>query len=93
MGRIASEESYLLSDINEITASQNLLVRLHASFMITAWVLCASTGIMMAKYFKTTWVHVQLGGASLWFVVCNKFHNCICKSHMSLSYDRFIELV
>lgn len=37
--------------------------------MITAWIGTASIGILLARYFKQTWVGSQLCGKDQWFAV------------------------
>jgi hypothetical protein len=45
------------------------LVKLHGTFMVTAWMLIASIGLLLARYYKLTWVGHQIMGKDLWFVV------------------------
>lgn len=49
IGRWASGEAHLLADISEFAGKSNLLLRLHASFMLVAWIGTASVGILMAR--------------------------------------------
>ncbi|CAG0895399.1 unnamed protein product [Cyprideis torosa] len=42
--------------------------RLHGAFMVAAWIGAASCGILLARYFKKTWVGSQCCGKDLWFV-------------------------
>ena len=37
--------------------------------MVAAWMFAASSGILIARYFRQTWVGKQLMGKDLWFVV------------------------
>jgi hypothetical protein len=37
--------------------------------MIIAWVLCASTGILVARYFKFLFGDKKFGGVHFWFAV------------------------
>jgi hypothetical protein len=37
--------------------------------MVTAWMLAASCGLLLARYYKLTWVGQQIMGKDLWFVV------------------------
>lgn len=46
-----------------------LQVYLHGSFMVAAWIGSASIGILLARYFKKTWVGSQLCGKDQWFAV------------------------
>lgn len=49
IGRWASGEAHLLADISEFAGRSNLLLRLHAAFMLVAWIGTASVGILMAR--------------------------------------------
>lgn len=69
IGRIASGSPQYLADVSVIGASSKLFLRLHGAFMITAWIGTASIGILLARYFKQTWVGSQLCGKDQWFAV------------------------
>ncbi|XP_066996318.1 putative ferric-chelate reductase 1 homolog [Anabrus simplex] len=64
---VASAESNYLSDVSGFTAASKLLIRLHGAFMVTAWIGSASLGILLARYFRQTWVGTQFCGKDLWF--------------------------
>ncbi|KAF0292622.1 putative ferric-chelate reductase 1 [Amphibalanus amphitrite] len=44
------------------------LYRAHGALMIVAWLGTASLGMMLARYFKQTWVGRKVAGLDLWFV-------------------------
>jgi hypothetical protein len=67
--RAAAERSQSLADVSIVAESSNLLVRLHGAFMIGAWIGAAGIGILLARYFKQTWVGSQLCGKDQWFAV------------------------
>lgn len=67
VGRAAAEVSQSLADVSIIAGSSNLLLRLHGAFMIGAWIGAAGIGILLARYFKQTWVGSQLCGKDQWF--------------------------
>lgn len=58
-----------LSDVGTFGAASKLYIRLHGAFMIAAWIGCASLGIVLARYFKQTWVGVSHCGKDVWFTV------------------------
>lgn len=58
----------MLSSSN-YSLSTGTLVKLHGTFMVAAWMLAASCGILLARYYKLTWVGQQFMGKDLWFVV------------------------
>lgn len=64
---LASAEPQALSDVSALAAKSKLLIRLHGSFMIAAWLGTASIGIMLARYYRQTWVGNQLFGKDMWF--------------------------
>ncbi|KAF0295178.1 putative ferric-chelate reductase 1 [Amphibalanus amphitrite] len=45
----------------------SLLFRLHGALMIGAWIGTASTGMLLARYYKQTWAGRKLAGLDLWF--------------------------
>ena len=69
VGRAAAEDSLSLADVSIVAGSSNLLLRLHGAFMIGAWIGTAGIGILLARYFKQTWVGSQLCGKDQWFAV------------------------
>ncbi|XP_034826030.1 putative ferric-chelate reductase 1 homolog isoform X1 [Maniola hyperantus] len=56
-----------LSTVGAAAGGSKLLLKLHGSFMITAWLGAASLGIVLARYFKKTWEGKTLGGVDIWF--------------------------
>jgi hypothetical protein len=77
-GRAAAEVSQSLADVSIVSVSSNLLLRLHGAFMIGAWIGAAGIGILLARYFKQTWIGSQLCGKDQWFAVsypasCSEF--------------------
>lgn len=58
-----------LATVGTAAASSKLLLKLHGSFMLLAWLGTASLGILLARYFRQTWVGKQLGGKDIWFAV------------------------
>ncbi|XP_058834783.1 putative ferric-chelate reductase 1 homolog [Topomyia yanbarensis] len=45
-----------------------VLIKLHGTFMVIAWILCSSVGGAVARYFKKTWVTQQYFGGDAWFL-------------------------
>ncbi|XP_063393273.1 putative ferric-chelate reductase 1 homolog isoform X1 [Cydia fagiglandana] len=60
-------EPLALSSVGAAAGASKLLLKLHGSFMIAAWLGSASLGILLARYFRQTWVGKQLGGKDIWF--------------------------
>ena len=73
-GNIAAGSPVALASTVEVEAYKNIFVRLHGAFMIGAWISTASCGMLLARYYKNTWVGTQFCGKDLWFVVGFKFH-------------------
>lgn len=67
IGRGASAEAVSLNVVNVLGGASVLLLRLHGAFMIVAWIGTASVGILLARYFKQTWVGSQMCGKDQWF--------------------------
>lgn len=45
------------------------MVKIHAAFMIFAWIGTGSVGMLVARYFKKTWIGQTINGKALWFSV------------------------
>ncbi|VVC24734.1 Hypothetical protein CINCED_3A009275 [Cinara cedri] len=63
----STAEASTLSEIKSLRTSSKLLLRLHGSFMIVAWIGAASIGIVIARYYKQTWVGGSCCSKDLWF--------------------------
>lgn len=62
-----TESPLSLASVGQASGSSKLLLKLHGSFMIVAWLGTSSIGIVLARYFRQTWVGRQLGGKDIWF--------------------------
>ncbi|XP_046809531.1 putative ferric-chelate reductase 1 homolog isoform X1 [Lucilia cuprina] len=67
IGRLPSDKAINLADLQDLGAASTLMLRLHGSFMIAAWIGTTSLGIIFARYFKQTWVGSQMCGKDQWF--------------------------
>ncbi|CAG5120773.1 unnamed protein product, partial [Candidula unifasciata] len=45
------------------------LVKAHGCLMVITWVLAASIGLTMARFFKKMWPDSKFGGVKIWFAV------------------------
>lgn len=73
--RLASQKALKLSVVANVAGKSKLLLRLHGAFMIIAWIGTASIGILLARYFKQTWVGSSLCGKDVWFAVSAEIHH------------------
>ncbi len=48
---------------------EGVLKQLHGSFMVVAWLMAASIGVLMPRYMKKTWVGKQIMKKDRWFIV------------------------
>lgn len=69
LGREASSIEVYLAEIATINPKSRVLVQLHGIFMIMAWIGATSAGVVLARYFKYTWVDKTLWGKERWFSV------------------------
>lgn len=67
IGRHVSGAPLALAEVGPVKGMSKLLLRLHGAFMLTAWIGTASLGILLARYFRQTWVGSQLCGKDQWF--------------------------
>ncbi|KAL0118629.1 hypothetical protein PUN28_009358 [Cardiocondyla obscurior] len=64
---LGTSSSKRLSDVGEWAASTDLLIRLHGALMLASWIGTASIGMLLARYYRQTWVSSQLCGKDHWF--------------------------
>jgi hypothetical protein len=69
IARASSGEPKLMSDVGGLVASSDLLVRIHGALMLASWIGTASVGMLLARYYRQTWVSSQLCGKDHWFAV------------------------
>lgn len=84
--KTVSARSVKLSETAAVGANKGTLVKLHGTFMVTAWMLAASCGILLARYYKLTWVGQQFMGKDLWFV----YHRILLAITWALTVVAFI---
>nr|CAD7460611.1 unnamed protein product [Timema tahoe] len=82
----ASSDGYILSEIVTFASASKLLLRLHGAFMIAAWIGAASVGILLARYFKQTWVGKPFCGKDQWFA----WHRILMLLVWSLTIAAFV---
>lgn len=58
-----------LSDVGEWTAASDILIRVHGALMLASWIGTAGIGMLLARYYRQTWVNSQLCGKDQWFAV------------------------
>ncbi|XP_075985959.1 putative ferric-chelate reductase 1 homolog [Anticarsia gemmatalis] len=56
-----------LAAVGTAAAGSKLLLKLHGCCMVIAWLATSSLGLLLARYFRQTWVGKQLGGKDIWF--------------------------
>ncbi|RLU19579.1 hypothetical protein DMN91_008136 [Ooceraea biroi] len=66
---LGTSSSKRLSDVGEWTAASDILIRLHGALMLASWIGTASIGMLLARYYRQTWVNSQLCGKDHWFAV------------------------
>ncbi|XP_036332126.1 putative ferric-chelate reductase 1 homolog [Rhagoletis pomonella] len=86
IGRLPSGSPINLAVVQALTGSSTLLLRLHGAFMVIAWIGTTSLGILLARYFKQTWVGKQTCGKDQWFV----WHRVCMVTTWSLTVAAFI---
>lgn len=88
-----SAEKKSLADVTGFTGASKILLRLHGAFMVTAWIGTASIGILIARYFRQTWVGSSLCGKDHWFAVSylrapqSDHKNCYCNADFSTTFE------
>ncbi|XP_056019741.1 ferric-chelate reductase 1-like isoform X2 [Ostrea edulis] len=46
-----------------------VMIKVHGLLMIAAWIMCASIGVVMARYYKPMWADRKLLGEKVWFQI------------------------
>ncbi|XP_025160068.1 putative ferric-chelate reductase 1 homolog isoform X3 [Harpegnathos saltator] len=64
---LGTSVSKKLSDVGEWTAASDILIRVHGALMLASWIGTASVGMLLARYYRQTWVNSQLCGKDHWF--------------------------
>ncbi|XP_068248554.1 putative ferric-chelate reductase 1 homolog isoform X1 [Palaemon carinicauda] len=90
----AREVTVGTSSMDEFAALESsqigdLYLKLHACFMIGAWVFAASTGILLARYYKQTWLDNRCCGIDQWF----HFHRLFMILTWGLTIAGFVLIV
>ncbi|XP_058789876.1 putative ferric-chelate reductase 1 homolog isoform X2 [Phymastichus coffea] len=65
--KVSSGEPKLLSDVGYVKSASDLLIRIHGALMLASWIGTASIGMLLARYYRQTWVASQLCGKDQWF--------------------------
>lgn len=73
LGTAVSGEKRALSEVSSVKSASKLLLRLHGAFMLAAWIGTASIGILLARYYRQTWVGSMMCGKDQWFAVSIHF--------------------
>ncbi|XP_035740364.1 putative ferric-chelate reductase 1 homolog isoform X1 [Vespa mandarinia] len=85
-------EAKLLSDVGSFTASNNMLIHIHGSLMIVAWMGTTSIAILLARYYKQTWVHSRMCGKDHWFAWHTFLNSITCILTLIAIVVIFVEL-
>jgi len=67
--RVASSSAISLIDTSNVGGQSKTLYRIHGAFMIAAWICYAGSGMLVARFYKKTWVGKQSCGKDIWFSV------------------------
>ncbi|XP_063701077.1 putative ferric-chelate reductase 1 homolog isoform X2 [Culicoides brevitarsis] len=67
IGRESTASARALAEISNFGTASKLFLRLHGAFMVAAWIGTASLGILLARYFKQTWIGSSSCGKDIWF--------------------------
>lgn len=82
----STAEASALSEIKSLKTSSKLLLRLHGSFMIVAWIGAASIGIVIARYYRQTWVGGSCCSKDVWFGVSDRDSAVLFNNIIHLKY-------
>ncbi|XP_021366826.1 ferric-chelate reductase 1-like [Mizuhopecten yessoensis] len=60
---------FMSTDLQRGVNQAYILVQIHGSLMVVAWVLFSSIGIFVARYLKTMWPNSTVLGQKVWFQI------------------------
>ncbi|XP_033740422.1 putative ferric-chelate reductase 1 [Pecten maximus] len=60
---------FLSTDLQNAAKLSYILVKVHGSLMVVAWVLFSSIGIFVARYLKPMWPNSTILGQKVWFQI------------------------
>ena len=66
---LPSAEKVDMTRISSVGGRGDLFIKLHGALMVVAWLACAGSGMMLARYFKDTWRSSSCCGTAQWFQV------------------------
>jgi hypothetical protein len=67
---ISPNKVHILGKKVDLTyTARDPLVKAHGCLMLIGWMMCASTAILLAKYYKRMWPNSRLCGVEVWFAV------------------------
>ncbi|ESN96445.1 hypothetical protein HELRODRAFT_189243 [Helobdella robusta] len=88
--RFASSSALNLTDfaVTSVGSSKvsNSLIKAHGILMVIAWLMCASTGMLLPRYFKSAWKDSKLCKQAVWF----RLHQVMMSSVFILTSIAFI---
>lgn len=87
---LGTSTSKKLSDVGEWIPASDLLIRLHGALMLASWIGTASIGMLLARYYRQTWVNSQLCGKDHWFAVSAQLFGQLSSYLMFHSISRFL---
>ncbi|XP_062594100.1 putative ferric-chelate reductase 1 homolog [Saccostrea cucullata] len=65
----SSQVDFLSASLVAEEQPDNIMVKIHGSFMMIAWVMFSSIGIVTARFFKDGWEGKTLIGQKVWFQI------------------------
>ncbi|XP_060584907.1 putative ferric-chelate reductase 1 [Ruditapes philippinarum] len=79
---ISPEKADLQSTDDLSGTAKAVMVKLHGSLMMIAWIFCASIGIVLSRHYKPMWPNSQVCSEKVWFT----FHRiCMISAFVTCS--------
>ncbi|TSK34844.1 Ferric-chelate reductase 1 [Bagarius yarrelli] len=65
---ISSKQVVITGPPEDLGGSRSpLIIKFHAAFMLIGWMMTVSTGVIIARYFKSDWPETTIFGQRVWF--------------------------
>ncbi|KFM66711.1 putative ferric-chelate reductase 1-like protein, partial [Stegodyphus mimosarum] len=72
-GRLSTQEPVNFTGFDVVEGGVDASIKIHGTFMITAWVGFVSVGILLARHFKSAFENRTLCGVKIWFALHRSF--------------------
>jgi hypothetical protein len=74
---LLNRQETITYNIQSIDSDSMTLMKAHGIIMVFAWIVLASTGILIARYFKRSWTDRKICSKAVWFAIHRTIMTCV----------------